>query len=268
MAVQEEGNIESSSHNVALKSGGQKHSTASMNANYPRHHPHHPRFQQPREQQQYAPIQHYGSPHNRYPHPRGPNYGHPPPNFGGPGYAYDVHHHQPNPCYEQTSRNYTDSQLGLKGGGSRSQQAKNKNMQQQPMPPPQTHQQQQFASPPPPNYYPNPQPLQQQQQQYSTPRMPRHAAVLKDRGSDENSSVGSDQPTNINGGSSSSSYGYENRGNARPTPNNSRAALLYKGTTAGNNAGRTSVSAANPPQRSPVNGRFTPTREHHLEVSN
>lgn len=94
--------------------------------------------------------------------------------------------------------------------------------------------------------------------------MPRHAAVLKDRGSDDNSSVGSDQPTNINGGSSSS-YGYENRGNARPTPNNSRAALLYKGTTAGNNAGRTSVSAANPPQRSPVNGRFTPTREHHLE---
>ena len=89
--------------------------------------------------------------------------------------------------------------------------------------------------------------------------MPRHAAVLKDRGSAENSSVGSDQP-NINGGSS---YGYENRGNARPTPNNSRAALLYKGTT----AAATNTSGKQP-QRSPVNGRFTPTREHHLEVSN
>ena len=102
--------------------------------------------------------------------------------------------------------------------------------------------------------------------------MPRHAAVLKDRGSAENSSVGSDQPTNINGGSSSSSYGYENRGNARPTPNNSRTALLYKGTTttaAANTNGRTSASASvKQPQRSPVNGRFTPTREHHLEVSN
>ena len=263
MAEEEGGNIESNSHNVALK--GQKHSTASMNANYPRHHPHHPRFQQPREQQQqYAPVQHYGSPHNRYPHPRGPkNYVHPPPpNFGG-GYAYDVHHHhQPNPCYEQTSRNYTDSQLGLKGGnGSRSQQqAKNKNMQQ-PISLPIAHQQH-LSSPPPPNYYPNPQPLQQQpQQQYSTPRMPRHAAVLKDRGRAENSSVGSDQPTNINGGSSS--YGYENRGNARPTPSNSRAALLYKGTTTA-----ATTTSGKQPQRSPVNGRFTPTREHHLEVSN
>ncbi|KAL3760855.1 hypothetical protein ACHAWU_007921 [Discostella pseudostelligera] len=77
------------------------------------------------------------------------------------------------------SRNYTDSQLGVVGGGTRGQDLGNEVPISSP-------------PPPPPGYIPTSQALQQQQ--YSTPRLPRHATVLKDRGSAENS-VGSSDPS-------------------------------------------------------------------------
>ena len=218
----------------------------------PMHYPRHPQgHQYPREH-----TIHYGSPQNamHYPHPRGSasrDYGPPPPqqNFG---YGGEV----PNSySSESSTRNYTDSQLGIAGGASTVQQQQ---QQMHNMPP-------QWQSPHPPNYRSQQQPLQkqQQQQQYSTPRMPRHATVLKDRGSAENS-VGSDP----SGGSGNGGiYGYENRGNARfQSP-------AIKGNRVGHN-GKNLYKAASaakpqPPQeiRAP-DGSHTPTRDHHVEVRN
>lgn len=136
------------------------------------------------------PSMHYhgGGPlspqNNPYPHRGGPRR-----DYGPPPYGYDV----PN-SYSHESRNYTDSQLGVAGGAGPGGGS---------MPP--------FGSPPPPH---RPSASHQQLQQYSTPRMPRHATVLKDRGSAENS-VGSDP----SGGSENMGYGYGGRGNhARPSP--------------------------------------------------
>ena len=84
---------------------------------------------------------------------------------------------------------------------------------------------------------------------YSTPRMPRHAAVLKDRGSAENS-VGSELTGQ---GSDSLGYGFGGRGShAKPLPSPALAG---------------SQSAGRPPQlkemRSP-DGRHTPVREYEV----
>ena len=222
----------------------------------PMHYPRHPQgHQYPREH-----TIHYGSPQNamHYPHPRvSRDYGPPPQQQQNFGYGGEV----PNSYYSESStRNYTDSQLGIAGGPSYMQQQQQQ--QQRNNMPPQWH-----TSPHPPNYRSMQQPLQQQQQQqqYSTPRMPRHATVLKDRGSAENS-VGSDPSGG--GGNGGIAYGYENRGNAR------FQSQAIKGNRVGSHNGKNIHKAASaarpqPPQeiRSP-DGRHTPTREHHLEVSN
>lgn len=154
-----------------------------------------------------------------------------------PSYGYDVSN-----SYSSDStgtRNYTDSQLGI-GGASMNQ----------------------FASPPH-GYRPGPQPVQQQQQ-YATPRMPRHAAVLKDRGSTENS-VGSDP----SGGSESAAYGYSSRGNAKrassPAVKGNRVGSYGKNL---NKAGRASGAKAQPSEARSPDGRHTPVREcNNMEVS-
>lgn len=125
------------------------------------------------------------------------------------------------PSYSGEGRNYTDSQLGVGAGSGMSNS-------------------QQLASPR--NY---------QQQQYSTPRTPRHAAVLKDRGSTENS-VGS-VPS---GESDSLGYGGQRGSAAKISPKSAQ---------------RNRVASSKPQQplkdmRSP-DGRHTPVRSsNNLEV--
>lgn len=140
--------------------------------------------------------------------------------------------------YSNESRNYTDSQLGIGGGGGTGHGS----MPLLASPPPQA---------PPPAYRPSPLPLQPQQ--YSTPRMPRHATVLKDRGNSENS-VGSDP--------SGGSDGYGGRGNVPASlKGNPRAGLHGKHL---NKPGKASAKPQPKEMRTP-DGRHTPVRDHHLE---
>eukprot|EP00571_Detonula_confervacea_P002349 CAMPEP_0172311580 /NCGR_PEP_ID=MMETSP1058-20130122/15184_1 /TAXON_ID=83371 /ORGANISM="Detonula confervacea, Strain CCMP 353" /LENGTH=838 /DNA_ID=CAMNT_0013024809 /DNA_START=208 /DNA_END=2724 /DNA_ORIENTATION=- len=175
--------------------------------------------------------------------------------FGGPYGPYnDV---LPN-SYSNESRNYTDSQLGVMGGGALASAGPPGNMAQQ----------QQFASPPPPsNYRPPPASHQPLQQQYSTPRMPRHATVLKDRGSTENS-VGSDP----SGGSENMGYGYH--GNTRGNHAKASSSPALKGNHRVGSHGKKlnkagsrapSGAKAQPKEMRSPDGRHTPVRDRNME---
>ncbi|KAL9180671.1 hypothetical protein ACHAXT_011124 [Thalassiosira profunda] len=85
------------------------------------------------------------------------------------------------------------------------------------------------------------------QQQYSTPRMPRHAAALKDRGSAENS-VGSD-PSGGSGGSAGYGYG-----------GNRSAMKGHRTGSYGQNLDRAGANHQPTEMRSP-DGRHTPVRD-------
>lgn len=89
------------------------------------------------------------------------------------------------PNHYVESRNYTDTQLGVGGGTRAGHDGINNEI---PI----------FSQPA--GFIPTLPPVQQQQQQqqqYSTPRLPRRATVLKDRGSAENSVGSSDPPVGI-----------------------------------------------------------------------
>lgn len=110
------------------------------------------------------------------------------------------------------SRNYTDAQLGLGGGGRGGGQPL---MQQYPPAVPSS-----MRSPNPQQY--------QQQRQYGTPRAPDHELALKDRGSAENSDASDGEHHHHQKGynghlASKGSYGSSNnstrshdRGNVKP----------------------------------------------------
>jgi len=228
---------------------------------YQQQHPHHPPgcHQFPREPAGSLHFNGAMGPQNASPYlQRSRDYAPPPP------YGYgDIPAN-----YSNESRNYTDSQLGVGGSASTSHgnmtqlaspsPAPPPNYRPSPLPAPPPNYRPSSLPAPPPNYRPSPQPLQQ----YSTQRMPRHATVLKDRGSAENSdSVGSDP----SGGSDSMGYGYGGRGSSKMSPpsmkGNHRAGSHGKNL---NRAGKASAKSQPKEMRSP-DGRHTPVRDRILE---
>jgi len=185
-----------------------------------------------------------------------PQNSYPPRSSGGRDYApmYGGYGDIPS-NYSNESRNYTDSQLGVGGGGG---------VPQLSSPPP--------APPPNNNCRPSPSSQSQQQQpppppplqQYSTPRMPRHATVLKDRGSAENS-VGSDP----SGGNDNMGYGYGGRSGSKNSPSSLSKGNLRSGGSNGKNlnklSGKGSSSKSQLKEFRSPEGRHTPTRDHNLE---
>eukprot|EP00578_Thalassiosira_sp_NH16_P007462 CAMPEP_0181109834 /NCGR_PEP_ID=MMETSP1071-20121207/18387_1 /TAXON_ID=35127 /ORGANISM="Thalassiosira sp., Strain NH16" /LENGTH=936 /DNA_ID=CAMNT_0023193555 /DNA_START=179 /DNA_END=2989 /DNA_ORIENTATION=- len=221
-----------------------EHSQSISNMHY--QHPHYPQgHQHPREavvSAHYGPHIMTSPPNNQYPQ-RGSGGRVSAGDYGPQTFGYND---LPN-NYSNESRNYTDSQLGVGGvipGNGQGNMAT------------------QFTSPPPP-----PPPYRSSsQQQYSTPRMPRHATVLKDRGSAENS-VGSDP----SGGSDVMGYGYGgHRVNAKasaPSPavkGNNRPVLHSK--TLNKSGGKGASGSPKPPPmetRSP-DGKLTPIRDRNI----
>mmetsp|Transcript_13862 Transcript_13862/g.26426 ORF Transcript_13862/g.26426 Transcript_13862/m.26426 type:complete len:963 (+) Transcript_13862:1222-4110(+) len=194
---------------------------------------------------------------------------------------------------ESTTRNYTDSQLGVAGlgGGVAVQHLNNSSSSHPNMTKLVAQQAPSTPGPPPPDppyTRPSPSsssqqshhhhPQQQQplaQQPYSTPRMPRHATVLKDRGSTENSVVLSDP---LGMGSDEMGYGYSG-GHPRGRYNVKTSPPSLKGRGGGsfgknlNKAADKQAPMARTPQtkevRSTADGRRTPERDYdNLEGQN
>lgn len=237
--------------------------------NYPAqpHPPGHPPFS--REPVAAGPAPHFVGgampPPNSYPsHPshrggrRGRDYVPAPASYGI--MPYDI----PANYSGENARNYTDSQLGVGGAPGGTGQAQPAAAQQ--------------ASPLPAHQYrpPHPQPPPPAQQQYSTPRMPRHATVLKDRGSAENS-VGSSPDSPPGGyGYGGGHHGRGHHGRGRHAKN-SPPSMKGRGGSCGNNLNKAdkhhASSSARTPQRkemrSPSDGRRTPPRrdQNSMEVS-
>ncbi len=168
----------------------------------------------------------------------------------------------PSLAYQDTTSNhyidsriYTDSQLGVGGGNRTGQDRRNNEI-------PSTSQPFGYNIPT----------LQsvQVQQLYSTPRFSRHATVLKDRGSAENSVGLSDHSpggienveSNNNGSKGSTSGGYQTKTSPSSMASGNRAA-----SQSSNKNSSTPAAMSHPPKdvRS-YEGRRTPDRDQ-MEVS-
>ena len=149
-----------------------------------------------------------------------------------------VHGDAPPAQYSPESRNYTDSQLGVGGVHGNASQ---------------------LASAAAPAYRPSPQTLPPQQ--YATPRMPRHATVLKDRGNSENSNGSAPS-----GGSDGAGHGYGGRCNAaKMSPPSLKGGPRVGPQGKHTHRPKASAKQSSKELRSP-DGRRTPVRDRSLEV--
>ena len=197
--------------------------------------------QQQHPQQQHPQQQYRGARPSGYPHQRGQQGFHLPlplrrvESSPGPRYAAD-----------SSKRNYTNTQLGLGGGGRGGGTVGNS--------PPQGG----------PNNNTNVLGMTQQQQQQqpcsTTPRVKQRAAVLKDRGSTENTS-----PTSPSHSNSSNKGNHHNRG--RGGGRGGDVGGGGESASSGGRGGRSSPTRRNKPQQSVKTdgcsgGRRTPVRDH------
>lgn len=177
-------------------------------------------------------------------------------NFSGGSQQNRMPYPQPSFVYSDTpsqyvdSRSYTNAQLGVGGGGGVVGRIP--------------------ISSPPSGYIPS---LQASQQQFSTPRLPRHAAVLKDRGSAENS-VGSPEPSigvenvesNNYGGGGATSGGITTQTTQSSMSKGNRGSSSSSSQNLIKNSSAAAANSQPPKDMRSHEGRRTPVRDH-LEVS-
>ena len=174
-------------------------------------------------------------------------------NFSGGSLQNRMPYPQPSFVYSDTpsqyvdSRNYINSQLGVGGGGGVVGSIP--------------------ISSPPSGYTPSS--LQASQHQFSTPRLPRHATVLKDRGSAENS-VGSPETSRGVENMESNNYvsGEATSGiiNTRTTQSSMSKVNRGSSQNLSKNCSAPAASSQPPKDMRSHEGRRTPVRDH-LEVS-